>query len=130
MFSFSRGQWLVEHILIDISCNYGWKLCERKKWYLMKRMGKVVRDRPFEEKRKKEKLLHCVLKVLCWWSLKSKEFKYWCFKMVNLCVLMIYLVSKFIFIECSTSFGFNLFFFSFLLPHLNLSLITTESKTF
>jgi hypothetical protein len=31
----------------------------------MKRMGKVVRDRPFEEKRKKEKLLPCVLKVLC-----------------------------------------------------------------
>jgi hypothetical protein len=42
-------------------------------------------------------LFHCFLKVLCWWSLKSKEVKYWCLKMVNLYTMMRYLVSKFIF---------------------------------
>ena len=47
------------------------------------------------KKKGKEKLFHCVLKVLCWWSLKSKEIKYWCLKMVNLCALMIYHVLKF-----------------------------------
>jgi hypothetical protein len=36
----------------------------------------------------------CVLKILCWWSLKSKEVKHWCLKMENLCGLMGYLVSK------------------------------------
>jgi hypothetical protein len=29
MFFFSPGEGLVEHILIDISWNYGWKLCEK-----------------------------------------------------------------------------------------------------
>jgi hypothetical protein len=30
MFLFSPDQGLVEHILIDISWDYGWKLCEKK----------------------------------------------------------------------------------------------------
>jgi len=29
MLSFSPGQGLVEHIFVDISWNYGWKLCEK-----------------------------------------------------------------------------------------------------
>jgi hypothetical protein len=36
----------------------------------------------------------CVLKILCWWSLKSNEVKYWCLKIENLCVLIGYLISK------------------------------------
>jgi len=31
MFSFSPDQGLVEHILVNISWDYGWKLCEKKK---------------------------------------------------------------------------------------------------
>jgi hypothetical protein len=31
MFSFSLGQGLVEHILVDILCDYGCKLYEKKK---------------------------------------------------------------------------------------------------
>jgi hypothetical protein len=56
----------------------------------MKRIGKVA-------KKKKRKVFYCVLKILCWWSLKSKKVKYWCLKMENLCALMGYLVSKIIF---------------------------------
>jgi hypothetical protein len=29
MFFFSPGEGLIEHILVDISWNYGWKLCEK-----------------------------------------------------------------------------------------------------
>jgi len=29
MFSFASSQGLVEHILVDISWDYGWKLCEK-----------------------------------------------------------------------------------------------------
>jgi len=54
MFSFSPDQGLVEHILIDISWDYGWKLCE-KKWYLMKIMTKVAKGRPILKKKQKEK---------------------------------------------------------------------------
>ena len=57
MFFFSYGQWLVQYILIDILWNYGWKLCERKKWYLMKRMGKVAKGRPFEGGKKERKVV-------------------------------------------------------------------------
>jgi len=31
MFFFSPGQRLIEHILVDISCDYGCKLYEKKK---------------------------------------------------------------------------------------------------
>jgi hypothetical protein len=54
MFSFSPDQGLVEHILIDISWDYGWKLYE-KKWYLMKIMTKVAKGRPILKKKQKEK---------------------------------------------------------------------------
>ena len=50
--------------------------------------------------------------------------------MVNLCVLMIYLVSKFIFIECSTSFGFNLFSFPFFYLTLILASLQPKVKPF
>ena len=60
-------------------------------------MGKVAKGRPFkkEKEKRKEKLFHCVLKALCRWTLKSKEVKYWCLKMMNLCALMRYHVSNF-----------------------------------
>jgi hypothetical protein len=58
MFSFSLSQGLVNHILVDISWDYGWKLYE-KKWYLMRRMGKVAKGRPFKKKEKKEEKKSC-----------------------------------------------------------------------
>jgi hypothetical protein len=51
MFSFSPGQGLVEHVFIDISWDYGWKLCG-KKMMLDEKIDKVVKG---EKKLKKEK---------------------------------------------------------------------------
>jgi hypothetical protein len=72
----------------------------------------------------------CVLKILCWWSLKSKEVKHWCLKMENLCGLMGYLVSK-------ESFFFNAllplvltFSFPFFYLTLTLAPLQPKSKTF
>jgi len=75
-----------------------------------KKMDKVAKEK---EKKRKEKcsIVFIVLKILCWWSLKSKEVKYWYLKMEKLRALMGYLVWKIIFLECSTSFGFSLFFY-------------------
>jgi hypothetical protein len=48
-----------------------------------------------------------VLKILCWWSFKSKEVKYWCLKIENLLALMEYLVWKiFVFLEMLYFFWF------------------------
>ena len=55
MFSFSPDQGLVEHILVDISWDYGCKLCGKKKWWLMKRMGKVAKGERNKKEKKKRK---------------------------------------------------------------------------
>jgi len=129
MFSFSPGQGLVEHILVIshgiMVENY---VKRKKKWCLMKRwakLPKVKKKKKRKKKKRKKKVFLYVLKILCWKSLKSKEVKHWWLKMKNLCALMKYLVWNIIFSECSTFFGLNLFFYS-LLPHLNLSPITTR----
>jgi len=43
--------------ICDISWNYGWKLCEKKKkkWYLMKRWAKLPKVKKKKEKKKKKK---------------------------------------------------------------------------
>jgi hypothetical protein len=66
MFSFSPGQGLVEHVLVDISWDYGWKLCEKKEKVMLdeKKIGKVGKEK---EKKRKEKcsIVFIVLKILC-----------------------------------------------------------------
>jgi len=75
--------------------DYGWKLCEKKKKVMLdEKMGEVAKGE--KKKRRKEKcsIVFIVLKILCWWSLKSKEVKYRYLKMENLRALMEYLVWK------------------------------------
>jgi len=127
MFSFSLSQGLVEHILmISHGIMVGNYVKRKKKWCLMKTWAKLPKvKRKKKEQRKRKKVFLYVLKILCWKSLKSKEDKHWWLKMENLCALMKYLVWNIIFLECSTFFGLDIFFYS-LLPHLNLSPITTR----
>ena len=56
MFSFSPRQGLIEHVLVDILWDYGWKLCEKrkkekKKWCFMKK----TRWAKLPKKKRKEK---------------------------------------------------------------------------
>ena len=61
MFSFFLGQGLVEHILVDISWDYGWKLCEKKEEVMLdEKMGKVAKG-----EKQKQKVFLYVLKILC-----------------------------------------------------------------
>jgi hypothetical protein len=53
MFSFSPSQGLVEHVFVDISWDYGWKLCG-KKMMLDEKIGKVVKGEKKTKKRKKK----------------------------------------------------------------------------
>jgi len=79
---------------------------------LNEKMGKVAKGE--KKKRRKEKcsIVFIVLKILCWWSLKSKEVNYWYLKMENLCADDgISCLKDQFFLECSTSFGFSLFFY-------------------
>jgi hypothetical protein len=97
MFSFSPSQGLVEHILvISHGIMVGNYVKRKKKWCLMKKMGKVAKGEKQKKKKKKRVFLY-VLKILCWKSLKSKEIKYWWLKMKNLYALMEYLVWNIIF---------------------------------
>jgi hypothetical protein len=69
MFSFSPGQGLVENILVDISWDYGRKLCEKKeKVMLDEKMGKVAKEEKKKKKKREEKkcsIMFIVLKILC-----------------------------------------------------------------
>jgi hypothetical protein len=57
MFSFSPGQGLVEHILVDISWDYGLKLYEKKeKVMLDEKNGQSCQRR----KKKRREVFHCV----------------------------------------------------------------------
>jgi len=87
-----------------------WK---EKKVMLDEKMGKVAKDERKKKKRKEKKreekcsIVFIVLKILCWWSFKSKEVKYWCLKIENLLALMEYLVWKiFVFLEMLYFFWF------------------------
>ena len=68
MLSFSPEQGLVEHIHIDILWDYGCKLYENKKekkWWLMKRIGKVAKgesNKKEKTKRKRKEKEKCSLK--------------------------------------------------------------------
>jgi hypothetical protein len=53
MFFFSPSQGLVEHVFVDISWDYGWKLCG-KKMMLDEKIGKVVKGEKKTKKRKKK----------------------------------------------------------------------------
>jgi hypothetical protein len=53
MFSFSPSQGLVEHVFVDISWDYGWKLCGKKMMFDEK-IGKVVKGEKKTKKRKKK----------------------------------------------------------------------------
>jgi len=103
MFSFSPGQGVVDHILvISYGIIVGNYVKRKKKWCLIKKMGKVAKGEKKKQqkkrkKKKKKKVFLYVLKILCWKSLKSKEVKHWCLKMENLCALMEYLVWNIIF---------------------------------
>jgi hypothetical protein len=56
MFSFSPGQGLVEHIIVDISWDYGLKLCEKKeKVMLDEKNGQSCQRRKQKKKKIKEK---------------------------------------------------------------------------
>jgi len=59
MFSFSPGQGLVEHVLVDISWDYGWKLCEKKEKVMLdeKKNGQSCQRK---RKEKKREVFHCV----------------------------------------------------------------------
>jgi hypothetical protein len=95
---------------------------------LMKRWAKLPKVKEKKEKKRKRKELLCVLKILCWWSLKSNEVKYWCLKMENLCALMRYLLSKIIFyalLPLVLAFSFPFFYLTLTLAPLQL-----KSKTF
>jgi hypothetical protein len=56
MFSFSPGQGLVEHIIVDISWDYGLKLCEKKeKVMLDEKNGQSCQRRKQKKNKIKEK---------------------------------------------------------------------------
>jgi hypothetical protein len=135
MFSFSPSQGLVEHILVDTSWIMVGNYVEKKNdaWWKDRQNYQTWKKKKRKEKKRIEnKSVLCVFKILCWWSLKSKEVKHWCLKMEIWCALMGYLVSKESFLlECSASFSFSIFFsFPFFYLTLTLAPLQPKSKTF
>ena len=54
MFFFSPSQGLVDHLLVDISWDYSWKLCKKKeKVMLDKKKGKVAKEEKTKKKKRK-----------------------------------------------------------------------------
>jgi len=98
-------------------------------WLEIMKKNKVVLDEKNRQscQKEKRKVFYCVLKILCWWSLKSKKVKYWCLKMENLCALMGYLISKIIFFFWNTLLPLILAF-SFPFFYLTLTLAPLQQK--
>jgi hypothetical protein len=55
MFSFSPDQGLVEHILVDISWDYGCKLCGKKNDDWWKEWAKLPKVKETKRRKRKEK---------------------------------------------------------------------------
>ena len=55
MFSFSPSQGLVEHVLVDISWDYGWQLCEKKEKVMLDEKKGQSCQRKKKKKKRKEK---------------------------------------------------------------------------
>jgi hypothetical protein len=64
MFSFSPDQGLVEHILVNISWDYGWKLCEKKKMILYEKNSKVAKGERKKKKKKEKEEEKCSIVLL------------------------------------------------------------------
>ena len=63
MFFFSPSQGLVEHLLVDISWDYSWKLCKKKEKVMLdkKKKSKVAKEEKTKKKKEnRREVFHCV----------------------------------------------------------------------